>query len=156
MALEGGPTYFGEHWDEILTKDTIKRSEGLTVKEIESKYGAIRDPPVINRLIFSHERISQRDEISNGRTRPEVFQVRPNGTVLATPREILILAIGQVGLGVQFVEVSFVEPSGDGLVDTAGHGVLPKRLILLQGIETRNDSRAGDSIQSADRAETTT
>ena len=129
---------------------TIKRSEELTVKEIESKYGAIRDPPEVNRFILPHKRISQRDEISNGRTCSEVFQVRPNGSVLATPREIPKLAFGHVGLGVQFVEVSFVEPSGDGLVDTVGHGVLPERLIFLQGIETCNDSGAGDSIQSAD------
>ena len=67
---------------------------------------------------------------------------------LPISREVFILLFGQVDLGVQFIEVSFVEPSGDGFVDIVVHGALPERLIFLRGIETDNSSRAGDDTQS--------
>ena len=119
---------------------------------MESKYGTIGEPPVVNRFTLSHERISQRHKVPNGRTRPEVFQVRSDGAVLATSSEIFMLLIGQVGLRVQFLEVPFVEFSGDGFIDiVGGHGVLPERLFFLHGFEAGDSSRAGEDIHTVSR-----
>ena len=119
---------------------------------MESKHGAVRDPPEVNRFTLSHERISQRHKVPNGRTRPDVFQVRSNRAVLATYPKVFILLFGQVGLRVEFLEVPFVELSGDGFIDkVGGHGVPPKRLFFLRGFETSDISRAGDNIHTVSR-----
>jgi len=54
-------------------------------------------------------------------------------------------------LRVQFIEVSFVEPSRDGFVDIGDYRVVPEPRIFLCGIKTVNLSRAGDEIQSVNR-----
>ena len=131
-------------------------SEGPTVDKMESKYGAIRDPPEVDWFALSHERISQRHKIANGGARPEVLQVRSNGSVLATSREVFKLLFSQVDLRVQLFEVSFAKPSGDSFINITGHGVLPERLIFLRGVETSDSSRTDCNTQSINRIETAT
>jgi len=70
--------------------------------------------------------------------------------------EVFELPFSQINLRVQFLEVSFVELSGDSFVDFGGHRVLPERLVFLRRIETSNNSRTGDNTQSANHIETTT
>lgn len=66
--------------------------------------------------------------------------------------KVSMLLIGQVGLRVQFLEVPFVELSGDGFIDIeGGHGVLPERLFFLRGFETGNSSRADGDIHTVSR-----
>jgi hypothetical protein len=134
----------------------LKRSEELTVDEIESNHGAIRDPPVVNRFTLSYDGISQRHEVPDGGARSDVLQVWSNGTILAMLREVFELPFGRVNLRVQFVEVSFVELPRDGFVDVVDHRVLPERRIFLWGIKTSDRSRAGDVMRSVDHTETAT
>ena len=119
-------------------------------------HGAIGEAPEVNRFTLSHQRIPQRHEIPNGGTRPDIFQVRSNGTILATSHKLFKLLFGKVCLRVQFLEVSSIEPSGNGFIDAVSHRVLLERLVFLQGIETSNISSAGGGIQSADGVEATT
>ena len=69
-------------------------------------------------------------------------------------REVLGLPLGPVNLRVQFVDVSFVKLSGDGLVDVHGHCVVPERRIFLYGIKTSDLPRAS-GVRSVDRIEPT-
>jgi hypothetical protein len=112
-------------------KGTSRRSTELTVDEIESDHSTVRDPPVVDWFAPSYNGISQRHEVPNGGTRPNVLQVRSNGTILAVFREVLDLLFGRVDLRVQFVEVLFIELSRDGLVDIFGHRVVPERRVFL-------------------------
>jgi hypothetical protein len=113
------------------SKGTIRQSKELTVDEIESDHGTIRDPPVVDWFALSYNGIPQRHEVPNGRTRPDVLQVRSNGAILAVFRKVLDLLFGRVDSRVQLVEVLFVELSRDGLVDGVGHCVLPERRLFL-------------------------
>jgi hypothetical protein len=92
-------------------------------------------------LTLPYNRVSQRHEISNGGTSSEILEVRSGGAVLTTGGEELELVFGRIDLRVQFVEVSFVELSGNGFVDVSGHGVLPECLVLLDGVKTINRPR---------------
>ena len=105
--------------------------EELTIDEIESKYSTIRDPPVVNRHILSHDGISQRHKVPYSGTCPEILQVWSNGSVLTTFREVFELLFGRVGLRIQFLEVSTVEPPADGFVDICDHRVIPELRIFL-------------------------
>jgi len=102
-----------------------------TVDEIEPEYGAVRHPPVVDRFTGSQDRISQRHEVPNGGTRPKILKVRSNSIILTAFREVFELIFGQINLRVQFLNVSVVELSRDGLIDIEDWGVLPERYFLL-------------------------
>ena len=62
-----------------------------TVEKIEPNDGPIRGPPEVDRFTLPHNRISQRDKITDSGTRPDVLQVRPRWTVQTTLVEIFEL-----------------------------------------------------------------
>ena len=62
-----------------------------TVEKIEPNDGPIRGPPEVDGFTLPHNRISQRDKITDSGTRPDVLQVRPRGTVQTTLVEIFEL-----------------------------------------------------------------
>ena len=123
----------------------------LTVEEVEPKYGTVRGTPVVNRLALPHNRISQRDQVANRRTRPYILQVWCRGAVHTTFVEVFVLLFGRIHQRVQLLEVSFVESSRYCLVYEGKHGVVPVHYILCSFIEDVNVSGASDSIRSPNR-----
>ena len=123
----------------------------LTVEEVEPKYGTVRGAPVVNRLALPHNRISQRDQVANRRTRPDILQVWSRGTVHTTFVEVFVLLFGRIHQRVQLLEVSFVESSRDRLIYEGKHGLVPVHYIFCGSIEDVNVSWAGDSIRSPNR-----
>ena len=115
----------------------VLKDRGHTVDEVEPDDGAVRDPPVIDRLTLPYDRISQRDEITDGRAGAQILQVRSRGTVLATGREGLVFLLGRIDFGVQFVQILLVELARDGFVDE-NHRILPERCVLLCRLEAIN------------------
>ena len=133
----------------------MKRREELTVHEIESNNGAIRESPVIDRFAHPQDRIPQRHEVTDSGTRPKILQVWSSGATLTFSPEVFELLFGRSDLGVQLITILFVELPRDGLVDVLDHRVLPERVIFILGVETGNLSRADDNTRSANRIETT-
>jgi hypothetical protein len=120
----------------------------LTVEKIEPKYGTIGKSPVVNRFTRTHNGISQGDEVTNGGTRPQVLQVWSRGTVHTTFGEILVLLFGRIYPGIQFIEVSLVELSRNGLVYISDHCVVEVSCIFLRVIENVNLPGAGCATRS--------
>ena len=68
-------------------------------------------------------------------------------------RKLFELPFGQIIFRVQFIEVSFVEASGDRFVDIFDRSVIPEIGIFLCGIEAVDGSRASDDMRSVNRIE---
>lgn len=130
-----------------------QRSGELTVDEIESEHGSVRDSPVVDWFTLPYDRIPQSYEIPNGRARPEVLQVWSGGSILTIRDEVFELLFDHSTCRVQFVEVSFVELSGDRFVDVGDRGVIPESGIFLCGIETVDLSGTEDNMRSVNRTE---
>jgi hypothetical protein len=123
----------------------IQRSERtLTVNEIEPEYSAVRDPPVVDWFTHTQDRIPQRHQVTNGGARPEVLQVRSRGSIFTARAEVFELLFRHSIFRVQFIEISFVEPSRDRFVDIGDWRVVPEFDIFLCGIEAIDLSGADD------------
>ena len=120
----------------------MKGVRKLTVDEIESDDGTIRESPIVNWLTLSQNGVSQRCKVPNDGARPNVLQVWSSRSILATCSEDLKLLFGKIGLRIQFFRVSFVKLPSDSFIDIGDHGVVPKPCVLLRGIETSNWPRA--------------
>jgi len=131
----------------------VPRSGKLTIGEIEPDHSPIRDPPVVNRLTLPYDRISQRREIPDCGARPKILEVWCRGSALTMRREVFEILFGRAIFRVQFIEIAFVELSGDRFVDIGDRGVIPEFGIFLCGIETIDLSRADDDIRSVNRIE---
>ena len=131
----------------------VQRSRELTVDEIESERGSVRDPPVIDWFILPYDRICQGHEIPNGGARPKVLQVWSGWSILAMRGEVFELLFGHIVCRVQFVEVLFVELSRDRFVDIRDRSVIPESSIFLCGIETVDLSGAEDDARSVNHTE---
>ena len=126
----------------------MKELEGLTVDEIEPNYCTVREAPEVDRFSRAHDRISQRDEVTNSGSCPNVLQVRSRWAFRDTIAEVLVLPFGPIDLGVQFVKVLLVELPGDGLVDVRVHGVVPESIVFCRVVENVNFSGADKEILS--------
>ena len=116
----------------------MKKPEGLTVEEIEPNHRTIREAPVVDRFSRADNRISQRDKVTNGRTRPKVLQVLSRRAFHDTIVEVLVLLFCPIDLGVQFIKILLIKLPRDGLVDVHVYGIVPERLILCGVIKNIN------------------
>ena len=132
----------------------MKKPEGLTVEEIEPNHRTIREAPVVDRFSRPDNRISQRDKVTNGRTRPKVLQVLSRRAFHDTIVEVLVLLFCPIDLGVQFVKILLIKLPRDGLVDVHVYGIVPERLILCGVIKNINIPGAGGDVLSKSSEET--
>jgi len=115
---------------------------GLTVEEVHPNHSAIRETPVVNRLVFPNDAIPKRHQVTNGRACAKELQKFPNGSTLALFPELDKQTGTLFRAGEKFVYIPLIESSSDGLVDRLNNGVLEERLLLSLRIEARNLTRA--------------
>ena len=72
---------------------------------------------------------------------------------MTTRREVSELLFGQTIFRAQFIEISFVEPSGNRFVDVGDRSVIPEFGTFLCGIETIDLSRADGDVRSVNHIE---
>ena len=105
---------------------------------------SIRITVVVDRLPRSNNPIRQRHKVSDGRSCPNILEVRP-GLGRQTPLAELV----QLGIGLRHTRIKLLEFLGvlefgrDGLVDGPHDGIIPKRKLFRVSVEADHVTGAG-------------
>ena len=89
----------------------------LTIEEVNPDHSAVGEAPIVDRLVFSNDMISERHQVTDGRTRADESQELPNGTLLAPFPEFDEQTRALIRAGKEFILILFIEPPSDGIVN---------------------------------------
>jgi len=110
---------------------------------MESDNRPIRNAVIVDQFSRSIELVSQRHEITNGRSRSNILEVRST-----LRRQALLPILLQLGVSLWYAGVKLLEFLGvpticrDGLVDGPHDGIVPKRGLFRRGTEASHVTRA--------------